>query len=156
MWFVLLAGVVGSGLAAFKYNYNISHDLSVIGKGVPTIVQIHDPNCSLCNQLRRNADAAAEKFGDRMLFRIADISTEQWRRLQRQHDVPHMTLLLFDGEGYLRNVLRGVKSQDFPDGTRLRNAPETLNVDIIIFGPVAILPWPKIFTHNHQGNIKYS
>ncbi len=64
MWFVLLAGVVGSGLAAFKYNYNISHDLSVIGKGVPTIVQIHDPNCPLCNQLRRNADAAAEKLGD--------------------------------------------------------------------------------------------
>ncbi len=26
-----------------------------------------------------------------------------------------MTLLLFDGEGCLRNVLRGIKSRDFPE-----------------------------------------
>ena len=109
--FALLAGVVGSGLAAFKYQYDINHDLSVIGKGVPTIVQIHDPGCSLCNQLRRNADAAASQFGGRILYRIADISTPQGRQLQLRHEVPHVTLLLFDGKGELRNVLTGVKSE---------------------------------------------
>ena len=113
LWFVLLASVVGSGLAAYKYSYDISHDLSVIGKGIPTIVQIHDPNCSLCNQLRRNADAAAGQFGERLLYRIADISTPEGRRLQRRHEVPHVTLLLFDGGGQLRKVLNGVKSADF-------------------------------------------
>jgi hypothetical protein len=41
--FALLATVVGSGLAAFKYSYDASHDLAVIGKGIPAIVQIHDP-----------------------------------------------------------------------------------------------------------------
>ena len=41
--FALLATVVGSGLAAFKYSYDASHDLAVVGKGVPAIVQIHDP-----------------------------------------------------------------------------------------------------------------
>ena len=113
LWFVLLAGVVGSGLAAFKYSYDVSHDLSVIGKGVPTVVQIHDPHCSLCNQLRRNADAAADRFGDRLLYRIADISTPQGRRLQQRHEVPHVTLLLFDGDGELRKVLRGVQDSDY-------------------------------------------
>ena len=110
--FALLAGVVGSGLAAFKYSYDASHDLSVVGKGIPAIVQIHDTSCALCNQLRRNTDSAIKPFGDRLLYRIADISTPQGRQLQRRHDVPHVTLLLFDGEGELRNVLTGVKSDE--------------------------------------------
>jgi len=110
--FALLAGVVGSGLAAFKYSYDISHDLSVVGKGIPAIVQIHDTSCALCNQLRSNTDSAIKPFGDRLLYRIADISTAEGRRLQRRHDVPHVTLLLFDGEGELRNVLTGVKSDE--------------------------------------------
>ena len=84
----------------------------MIGQGVPVVVQIHDPGCSLCNRLRRNADAAAEHFDDRLLFRIADISTSAGRRLQRRYDVPHVTLLLFDAEGELRNVLSGVKSEE--------------------------------------------
>jgi hypothetical protein len=110
--FALLATVVGSGLAAFKYSYDASHDLAVIGKGVPAIVQIHDPNCPLCNQLRRNATSAADRFGDRLLYRIADIKTPQGRQLQLRHDVPHVTLLLFDGKGELRRVLTGVKDDD--------------------------------------------
>ena len=110
--FALLASVVGSGLAAFKYSYDISHDLSVVGKGIPAIVQIHDTSCALCNQLRSNTDSAIKPFGDRLLYRIADISTPEGRRLQRRHDVPHVTLLLFDGEGELRNVLTGVKSDE--------------------------------------------
>jgi hypothetical protein len=110
--FALLATVVGSGLAAFKYSYDASHDLAVIGKGIPAIVQIHDPNCPLCNQLRSNATSAADRFGDRLLYRIADIKTPQGRQLQLRHDVPHVTLLLFDGKGELRRVLTGVKDDD--------------------------------------------
>ena len=110
--FALLATVVGSGLAAFKYSYDASHDLAVIGKGVPAIVQIHDPNCPLCNRLRSNATSAADRFGDRLLYRIADIKTPQGRQLQLRHDVPQVTLLLFDGKSELRRVLTGVKSDD--------------------------------------------
>ena len=110
--FALLATVLGSGLAAFKYSYDASHDLAVIGKGVPAIVQIHDPNCPLCNQLRSNASSAADRFGDQLLYRIADIKTPQGRQLQLRHDVPHVTLLLFDGKGELRRVLTGVKSDE--------------------------------------------
>ena len=117
IFFVLLGAVVGTGLAAFKHNYDVSHDLSVIGKGVPAVVQIHDPGCSLCNQLRRNASSAADRFGDRLLYRIADISTPEGRQLQLRHEVPHVTLLLFDGEGNLRKVLNGVKEDDILERT---------------------------------------
>lgn len=109
--FGLLATVVGTGLAAFKYNYDISHDLSVIGQGTPVIVQIHDPHCSLCNQLRRHAGNAVDSFGDQILYRIADISTVEGRQLQLKHGVPHVTLLLLDGRGEVRRVLTGVKSE---------------------------------------------
>jgi hypothetical protein len=81
---ISLAVVVGFGLAAFKRSYDDSPDLSVIGKGVPTVVQEHDPGCSLCNQLRSIASAAAERFGDRLLYRIADINTPEGRHLQRR------------------------------------------------------------------------
>ena len=111
--FGLLATVVGTGLAAFKHSYDISHDLSVIGQGTPVVVQIHDPNCSLCNQLRRHAGNAIDHFGEeRLLYRIADISTPGGRQLQMRHQVPHVTLLLFDGKGEVRRVLNGVKGED--------------------------------------------
>lgn len=98
---------------ALKYSYDISHDLSLVGKGIPAIVQIHDTSCALCNQLRSNTeDSAMKPFGDRLLYRITDISTSEGRRLQGRHEVSHVTLLLFDGEGELRNVLTGVKNDE--------------------------------------------
>lgn len=83
----------------------------MIGKGVPTVVQIHDPGCRLCNQLRRNASSAADKFGDRLLYRVADITMPEGRRLQRRHEVPQVALLLFDADGRLRRVLSGVRGK---------------------------------------------
>ncbi len=118
---VLTMSVVGVGLAAFKHSYDISHDLSVIGQGIPTVVQIHDPGCRLCNQLRANTSDAVDRLGDRILYRIADITTPEGKRLQRKHRVNHVTLLLFDGDGELRRVLEGVRDEDELHGSLLRH-----------------------------------
>lgn len=104
------AGVLG--LTAYKHSYDVSHDLSVIGNGVPTVVQIHDPGCRLCQSLRRNVDSVKGEFRDRIQFRIADIHTRSGRALARRYDVPHVTLLLFDGDGKLVTVLSGVRDPD--------------------------------------------
>ena len=117
----LVTPLIGGALAAFKHNYEVNHDLSVIGEGVSTVVQIHDPGCQLCQQLRRNASAAAGSMGDKLLFRIADVSTPEGHRLQRQHQVPHVTLLLFDGDGKLRKVLNGVKGEELLKHTFTRH-----------------------------------
>ena len=109
---VVTFSVLGAALAAFKHQYEIEHDLSVIGKGIPAVVQVHNPNCQLCSQLRRNASAAIEGFDGRLLFRVADITTRRGHRLQRRYDVEQVTLLLFDGRGELRNVLSGVRDED--------------------------------------------
>ena len=109
---VLLLSVTGIGIAAYKRNYEITHDLSVIGQGKPVIVQIHDPSCQLCQRLKRNTSDALGPLNDDLLYRIADINTPEGKRLQRQHEVPHVTLLLFDRNGKVRNVLTGVKDED--------------------------------------------
>jgi len=109
---LLLVASVGGGLAAFKHNYDVTHDLSVIGKGKPTVVQIHDPGCQLAQRPRKNADVAIARLDGELLYRIADIETPAGFALQRRHEMPQVTLLLFDDEGQLCNVLRGVKDDD--------------------------------------------
>ena len=109
---IILLSVTGMGIAAYKRSYDIAHDLSVIGQGKPVVVQIHDPGCQLCQRLRSNASDAIAPMKEQMLFRIADITTPEGKRLQRQHDVPHVTLLLFDPNGKVRNVLTGVKDEE--------------------------------------------
>ena len=91
----------------------------VIGKGMPAIVQIHNPGCTLCQQLRKNANAAMQGLDEQLVFRIADVTTHTGHRLQRRHQVENVTLLFFDGKGELRNVLSGVR-----DKSELRQAFE--------------------------------
>ena len=109
---VFAVSLFGVAIASYKHNYDIEHDLSVIGTGLPTVVQIHDPGCRLCRQLRNNTDDAMRGLDEQLIYRIADITTTDGRRLQRKYDVEHVTLLLFDGAGELRNVLTGVRDED--------------------------------------------
>jgi hypothetical protein len=118
---VLLCSAAGGGLAAYKRNYDITHDLSVIGNGTPSTVQIHDTGCQLCQRLRRNVASVKDEFDDKIQFRIADIHTVDGAALALRHNVPHVTLLLFDARGKLVKVLSGVRSPE-----SLRSAFRTL------------------------------
>jgi predicted secreted protein len=94
--------------------HNELHDLTVIGNGVPTVVQIHDPQCPTCNQLKAEMLRAARDFAaDELQVRIADIRTAKGRALADHHGVPHVTLLLFDGAGQVRDVLQGLTNSRF-------------------------------------------
>lgn len=90
----------------------IEHDLSVIGNGrTPTVVQIHDPNCQLCNQLKRNVAAVKGEFKDKIEFKTANIKTNKGGRFAQRYGVPHVTLLFFDRKGKRVNTLQGVSSE---------------------------------------------
>ena len=53
-------------------------DLTKIGKGKPSVVQVHDPNCSLCQQLQRQTRKALKSFDDEAVtFLVADINTAE-------------------------------------------------------------------------------
>ena len=88
-------------------------DLSKIGNGIPTIVQIHDPGCPTCRALQAQTRAALAEFEDGELqYLVANIRQSEGKQLATKHKVPHVTLLLFDGNGKRRNVLRGLNNRD--------------------------------------------
>lgn len=83
-------------------------DLTKIGNGIPTIVQIHDPQCPICQALQKEARAALEQFEDGELqYLVANIRQDKGKRLASQHGVQHVTLLLFDGQGERQEILTG-------------------------------------------------
>jgi len=90
----------------------IDHDLSVVGNGKNTVVQIHDPGCQLCRRLKVNVDSVKPDFEEKVQFKIADIKTSKGAEFAEKYNVPHVTLLLFNRSGRLVNTLRGVSSKE--------------------------------------------
>ena len=89
-------------------------DLTKIGNGIPTVVQVHDPECPVCRALQREARDAMGAFDDDQLqFLVANIRETEGRRFAASQGVSHRTLLLFDGAGRRRDVLTGPSTSDF-------------------------------------------
>ena len=106
----------GAGLAGGGGWYIVSdvqagiaeQDLSLLGNGIPTVVQIHDPQCPRCRALQRETRKAVSQFEDGTIqYLVADIRQSKGRRLAAEHGVGHITLLLFDGSGRRRSILAG-------------------------------------------------
>ncbi|MCY4180748.1 MAG: thioredoxin family protein [Litoreibacter sp.] len=87
-------------------------DLTKIGKGTPSIVQIHDPSCPVCNALQREARKALKAMeGDAPDYFVANISTLEGSNFAADYGVPHVTILLFDGKGEMKQVLQGSRTR---------------------------------------------
>lgn len=83
-------------------------DLTKIGNGIPTIVQIHDPQCPTCRALQREARLALEQFEEGELqYLVANIRKDNGRALADRHKVEHVTILLLDGNGRRIEVITG-------------------------------------------------
>lgn len=107
-----LAGV-SSGAFAYKQYYENLHDLSVVGNGVATVVQVHDVNCRYCQRLRSNVRAVSPKFEeDQLQIRIADIGTSEGAAFASLYSSQHVTLLFFDKRGHLIQRMQGVSSEE--------------------------------------------
>ncbi|MFT7060593.1 MAG: thioredoxin-like negative regulator of GroEL [Pseudorhodobacter sp.] len=88
-------------------------DLTRIGQGTPTVVQIHDPQCVLCRTLQRQTRSALKAFEkDAVTFLVANIKTDDGRVLAAKYNVPHVTLLLFDAKGEMMQIVRGPSDTD--------------------------------------------
>ncbi|MEH6404921.1 MAG: hypothetical protein V7750_16205 [Sneathiella sp.] len=83
-------------------------DLTKLGNGIPTIVQIHDPQCSQCIALQRETRKALENFENgKLQYLVANIKSDEGRTLAATHGVRHVTLLLFDSKGKRQKILAG-------------------------------------------------
>ena len=108
---LILIATSAAALVASDKNSKTEHDLSVIGNGTATVVQIHDPGCQLCNRLKRIVGNTKDEFKDQVQFRTANIKTEKGKQFARKYGVPHVTLLFFDGKGQHVNTTQGVISK---------------------------------------------
>ena len=110
-------GIVGGGGYYFVSGVRASiveGDLSKIGNGIPTIVQIHDPGCPKCRSLQRSTrNAVAELEDGSVQYLVANIKGPEGRQFANTHGVGHVTLLLFDGAGKRREVIRGEQHSDY-------------------------------------------
>lgn len=89
------------------------HDLTRMGQGKPTVVQVHDPTCPTCTALQRQTRAALSSFGEcDMLYLVADIKTDEGAMFASRYGVPHVTLLLFDADGNLQDTLTGMRYEE--------------------------------------------
>lgn len=92
-------------------------DLTQLGQGLPTVVQIHDPSCSLCTELQRNTRKALRAFDDDEIgYLVANIRTDDGAAFAGGFGVQHVTLLLFDGSGALQSTLEGVRDREELEG----------------------------------------
>ncbi len=97
---------------AYIQNSKVEYDLSVVGNGKPTVVQIHDPGCRLCNRLKSNLGEVKGEFKDNIQFKTANILKPKGRVFASKHNVPHVTLLFFDKKGQRVNTMEGVSSSN--------------------------------------------
>jgi hypothetical protein len=65
------AVLCGAGVWGMRHAQAIEaeHDLSRLRRGVPAVVQVHDPQCPVCQALQRQTRKALRPFGeDQILY----------------------------------------------------------------------------------------
>jgi hypothetical protein len=83
-------------------------DLSKVNGGKPSIVQIHDPQCPLCRTLQKQARKAMKTLDEGSFeYLVANIRSEDGLAFSSKYGVGHVTLLLFDAQGEMVEVVRG-------------------------------------------------
>lgn len=102
--------VGGGGVFAMDFRKKLQEqDLSVIGQGLPVVLQIHDPQCSSCAALQRQTRRALKDFdGGEIMYRVANIQTADGAARQSREALPTVTLALFDRDGTRVHVIEGV------------------------------------------------
>ena len=118
---VLGVGVAGSvigvsaawwGVSSFRAHARET-DLTRVGNGTPSIVQVHDPQCGDCTVLQRATRKALDCFEDEDLqYLVASLDTGPGRIFATTYGAPRVTLLLFDSVGRLQSVAQGVRDAD--------------------------------------------
>ena len=103
-----LLGGAGFGATAMVRSTAHAHDLTRVANGRPTVVQIHDSQCTLCAALQRETKRALREFDSAEIdYVIANITSAKGRTFAARYGVRHVTLLLFEADGTLKEVLVG-------------------------------------------------
>ncbi len=115
---VPVIGVAGYLTVGYVEASICEFDLTKIGDGLPSVVQVHDPQCDLCLTLQRQTRRALRSYDDETFhFLVANVATLEGRLFAQNQGVANVTLVLLDGGGQQVGVVRGPLSD-----AELRNA----------------------------------
>jgi hypothetical protein len=104
---IVASGIGYLGISAVQADL-AEQDLTNIGNGIPTIVQVHDPACSMCIALEKETRAAFSDIDDDDLaYRVASLTSDVGSEFAAQHTAGYATLLFFDAGGTLTQRLHG-------------------------------------------------
>ena len=105
------AALLGGG-GAFALDFRnklLEADLSRIGNGRPSVVQIHDPQCALCTSLQKEARHAFKLCSDTdAQFLVANVRSTTGAEFQNSMGLPHVTLVFFSETGRHLGTIEGV------------------------------------------------
>ncbi len=105
---VPVVGVAGYFGTAYVEASICEFDLTKIGDGLPSIVQVHDPQCALCLDLQRQTRRALRPHDDDGYhFLVANVATLDGRLFAQNHGVSNVTLVLLNGDGQHVGTVRG-------------------------------------------------
>ena len=104
--------LAAAGIYQYERIASRRHDLSAIGNGQPTVVQVMDHGCVECRELRSRLSGVRKEFEPRVQFRVADRTTTDGALFASRHNAGHLTLLMFGADGELRNTLTGMQDAE--------------------------------------------
>jgi hypothetical protein len=99
-------------MAMEAHNARVRGDLSVIGSGVPVVVQVHDRRNRESRRLHDHVERALARLDGPLEWRVVDANSQQAASLARDYGAGRLTLLLFDGRGEMVRMKHGVESVD--------------------------------------------
>ena len=109
---LVLAGAGYFGITTFRGAMD-EQDLTVLGSGQPTIVQVHDPACEVCVALQIEVRAALETLEQRDIgYRVANIDSGPGMAFATEYGAAHATLLFFDGDGNMIRKMQGASDRN--------------------------------------------
>ena len=111
----LLAVPAIVAVSAYIDKQNTLYDLSSLGQGRPALVQVHHSKCPKCRKLLSSVESVIDEF-PQIDFRIASINSVEGKVFANKHNVPHISLVMLDGEGNWLNAVTGIQQ---PESVRL-------------------------------------
>ena len=100
-----------AAISAYSKNQELQRDLSVIGQGIPTLIQVHDESCPKCRKLLSSTKAVIDEFPE-LEFKIADLKSKNGTKFALAHQASKVTLMYFDSRGKKIDVVSGLQTKD--------------------------------------------
>lgn len=104
-WLAVVFFVVLAAVAVMNLPRGFSDDLSLVGKGKPSIVFIRDKNAVQTFGILEAMNGIRDQYAGQVEFLLTDSNTRQGQAFMAANEAPRVTLVLLDANGKKLNVL---------------------------------------------------